>query len=371
MATVAAPTRRIGLGTVDIGPAEVRAVTDCLTSGHVSPGPFQLLFEETVAHRHGKRYATFVNSGQSALSLSLEALKRRLDKPTLKVLCPAVTYISTLHAVWNAQCDVVLSDVDPDDWMLREDTYRCDVVMPVDLFGKACGHRWRAPMLEDACEAIGAPGVGYGLLTCLSFYASHSITTGVGGMVLTDDDGLDDYVKRLANHGRKDAKYIHTLREGDYDLSGQFLFTDEGWSMKNSDLAAALGCTQMDRLDGILRQRRRNGLILLAQLRVHPELQLAQEQGHTFMMFPVLCREEGVKPRLVAHLNQHGIETRDAMPVVTQPIVQERLGIRPEDYQVAHNLARNGFYIGCHQKLTDDDLEYVLKAFDSFFGRGW
>ncbi len=365
---IAAPPRRIGLGTVDIGQQEVNLVKHVLMSGQVSPGPMQRQFETAVAKWHGKQHATFVNSGQSALHLSLEVLKRHLDIPKLRVLVPAVTYISTLHAVWNAQCDVVLADVDPVDWLMDPRGEPHDVRMPVDLFGKACITRTSKPVIEDACEAIGAPGVGYGDLVCLSFYASHSITTGSGGMVMTDSPVWDAVIKRLANHGRVSAHDLYTMKDdGLYDMSRRFVFDDEGWSFKSSDLNAALGLGQMDRLDGILTRRRTVGLTLLERLGGYAQLQLANPDGHTFQMFPIVCREAGLKPRLVAHLNDRGIETRDAMPIVTQPVVIDRLGVRSGMFPVADHVAANGFYIGCHQHLCENDLDYVADAFSAFF----
>lgn len=364
--------RRISLGTVDITEREVQLVTDCLRSGHISPGQLQKKFEDMVAGYHGKKHATFVNSGQSALHLSLEVLKRKADLPFLRVLCPAVTYISTLHAIWNAQCDVTLCDVDDVNFMLNPagiGRRHFDVAMPVDLFGKPWhGIRLGVPCIEDACEAVGAEGVGYGDIVCMSFYASHSITTGVGGMVLTNDREIDDTIKRLANHGRTRPDAIYTKTDAGYDMSRQFVFTDEGYSFKNSDLNAALGIGQMERLHEITGKRRQNGLTLISRLRHLKDLRFADPSHHTFQMFPVICRTEKQKCNLVAHLNKQGIETRDAMPITTQPVVIERLEVKPGMYPVADMVAKQGFYIGCHQHTTDDDLEYIVAAFESFFG---
>lgn len=368
MDSVLAPTA-IGLGTTAIGERELELVTDCLHSGHVSPGAYQRAFEDAVAKRHGKRYATFVNSGQSALHLSLEVLKR--VREVRRVLCPAVTYISTLHAVWNAGLEVALCDVDQEDWLLRPGSRAgyCDVALPVDLFGKA----WTpvglgVPVVEDACEAIGAPGVGYGDLVCLSFYPSHSITTGCGGMVLTDDATLDSLVKRLANHGRLVAETIYSDCTTADEL--RFVFTDEGWSYKNSDLNAALGLAQLERLEGVIARRQQVGLALRTCLGNFTKglLQLPDPERHTFQMFPIRCLEPGLKPRLTAHLHEHGIATRDAMPIVTQPVVQRRLDVQPGDFPVAEDMAANGFYIGCHPGISDGDLDYIVDVFARFFG---
>ena len=110
--TKAQPTRFISLGTADITQREIDLVMECLRSGKISPGEKTQQFEEMVATFHRMRFGTFCNSGQSALHLSLEALKLRHPK-VRRVLAPAITYISTLHAIWNAGLETVLCDVDP------------------------------------------------------------------------------------------------------------------------------------------------------------------------------------------------------------------------------------------------------------------
>jgi dTDP-4-amino-4,6-dideoxygalactose transaminase len=367
------PRRIIGLGTADITDLEVRLVTDCLKSRRISPGPVQREFEEKVCALHGMPYGTFVASGQSALHLALEVLK--IHKPNIRrVLCPAVTYISTLHAVWNAGLEVVLCDVDPVDFnldlkALLPEARDHDVVMPVDLFGKAARiPRQDKPVVEDACESFAAPGVGYGDLVALSFYVAHTITTGSGGMVLTRDAGFDEDVKRLCNHGRTRGSDLYSAQRSEsFDKSKKFVFEDVAFSFKLSDFNAALGLGQAMRIREILDGRRRNSLALREALAGYPQLQTAEPEGHTFMMFPIRCREKGLKPRLVAHLNDWWVETRDAMPITSQPIVKRMLGDVQDRYPVARDLNENGFYIAAHQHLTPEDMDYLVSVFRRFF----
>ncbi len=356
-------TRTIALGAVDIQEEDIARVTDTLRAGRVSPGSVQRELEDMVAMGHGKVMGTMVNSGQSALHLALLHLKGLGAK---RVLVPAVTYISTLHAVWNAGLEVVLVDVDPVDWMMGSWVVRAsDVLLPVDLFGKA----WNAPrphmatILEDACEAIGAPGVGYGDIVCFSFYASHSVTTGSGGMAITSDEDTDAHIKRLANHGRRDASDLY-LNPG----SGKrFVFDEVGYSYKSSDLNAALAIGQYKRLQNMIWRRRMNAEILLAALQRLP-LQLANPEDHTFQMFPILMLQPGLRDHFMDYLTTRGIECREAMPIVTQPIVQRMLGgVDETEFPNAYNLATNGLYIGCHHLLTEDDLGYIIDVVKSYF----
>ncbi len=354
--------RHIALGAVDIQEADIQRVTDTLRAGRVSPGSVQRELEDMVAMGHGKVMGTMVNSGQSALHLALLHLKGLGVK---RVICPAVTYISTLHAVWNAGLEVVLVDVDPTDWLMEYPQARAeDALLPVDLFGKAWLPNARGPIVvEDACEAIGAPGVGYGDIVCFSFYASHSVTTGSGGMAITSDEGTNDHIKRLANHGRRDASDLY-LQPG----SGKrFIFDEVGYSYKSSDLNAALAIGQYKRLQGMIWRRRMNAEILLAALQRLP-LQLANPERHTFQMFPLLMLQKGLRDHFMDYLTDRGIECREAMPIVTQPVVQRMLGgVDETEFPNAYNLATNGLYVGVHHLLSTDDLDYMIEVIRGYF----
>ena len=320
------------LSTVDITDDDITRVVECLQQKQLSPGPVTKEFEAGIAKLHGLPYATYCNSGQSALHLILEALK--LHGRVRRVVVPALTYISTLHAVWNAGLKVVLADVDPQtynlDWRclptLRDD----DILMPVHLFGLATvpppdfalDNR---TVVEDACEALGAPGVGYGDAVAFSFYVAHTITTGVGGMAATRHAWLDDAIKRLCNHGRVRAADLYAgLRVDHFDTDVRFRFTNVGFSYKLGDVNAALGIGQLQRLPAILSRRRQVAAWLTERLQGLP-LQLPTGEGHTYMMYPIVCHDD-VRDQLTTYLAQEGIETRPMMPITNQPIVEAMLG---------------------------------------------
>ncbi len=365
------PKRFISLGTVDITPREIELVVECLKSGRISPGEKTQQFERMVAARHRMRFGTFCNSGQSALHLCLEVLKQ--THPHIRrVLVPALTYISTVHAVWNAGLEPVLCDVDPATYNIALEllppSARYDVVMPVHLFGKSVQIPPQSvPVIEDNCESFGAPGTGYGDFMCLSFYVAHTITTSVGGMVLTNQPELNEAVKRLCNHGRLRGSDLYAgLRTERVDASIRFQFNAVGFSFKLGDLNAALGIGQMERIDEILHKRRENGAYLIEGLRDMPALQLPRLEQNTFMMFPIVCATPALKARLVAHLTAHEIETREMMPLTNQPIVRQLMGDIESHYPHAQRINRCGFYLGCHQQLAQDDLDYVLEVFHQF-----
>ena len=362
----------ISLGTVDLTDQDIRRATDCLRRGQLSPGPVTQEFERAVAARHGQAYATYCNSGQSALHLILAGLKS-LGKVT-RVLVPAVTYISSLHAVWNAGLKVQLVDVDPEtyvwNWANLPPLRPTDILMPVHLFGYPCVPKERVAdltIVEDACESLGAPGIGYGDALAFSFYVAHTITTGVGGMVATKHQWLDDLVKRLCNHGRVRAQDLYAGTRVDHvDAEVRFRFNEVGYSFKLGDMNAALGIGQMERLDTILAKRRKVAGWLRERLKDFP-VQLPFDDGtHTYMMYPLVCYDD-VRDDLMAHLATAGIETRHLMPVTNQPIVQSIIGDIAYKYPVAERLNSRGFYLGCHQHITEADCDRVHAAFTTFF----
>lgn len=374
-AAAPAPTtprgRFVTLGTADITQREIDLVVECLTSGRISPGEKTQQFEQMVAAYHRMGYGTFCNSGQSALHLALEALK--LHHPAIRtVLVPAITYISTVHAVWNAGLEPVFCDVDPAtyniDLTLLDPAVTYDVLMPVHMFGKSVQvPPQRVPVIEDNCESFGAPGTGYGDLMCLSFYVAHTITTSVGGMVLTNRPELNEDIKRLCNHGRVRGSDLYAgLRVDRLDASIRFTFSDVGFSFKLGDLNAALGIGQMERIDDILRRRIANAHRLLQGLHGLEGLQLPRPEQNTFMMFPIVCATPALKARLVPYLNAAGIETRDMMPLMNQPVIRKRLGDQEERFPNAQRINQCGFYMGCHQRLGPDDLDYAIEVFRRF-----
>ena len=246
--------------------------------------------------------------------------------------------------------------------------------MPVHLFGNPTrpppqlGYWDDKTIVEDACEALGAPGVGYGDAVAFSFYVAHTITTGVGGMVSTRHDWLDDAVKRLCNHGRARARDLYAgLRVDTVDPEVRFRFTEVGFSYKRGDVNAALGIGQMGRLGSILGKRRQIAALLRERLSPYP-LQLPYDNGdHTYMMYPLVCKEAGVRDGLMRHLAEQDIETRHMMPVTNQPIVTRIMGYIEDKYPVAQHINSHGFYIGCHQHMTEVDCDRIGDAFHTFF----
>lgn len=378
--------RIIGLGTVDIGLLDAIKVAQVLFSKKISPGKYQKEFEQLVSDKQDLRYGTFVNSGQSALHLSFEAIK--LLRPTIKnVICPATTYISTLHAVWNAGLKVKLVDIDDSlniDWSKIKGDHNKDILCPVNLMGLSAVNtrdkykqmlalvRKGFYIVEDNCESVFSPDTGYGDFICLSFYAAHQITTGSGGMVCCRDQNHDDLIKSLCNHGRVDSSVLYSAdRNEHFDKSKKFIFDKVGFSYKVSDFTAMLGLTQLKKADRILKKKKQNAEYLIGKIGgfCFDNLAFPTSKDNFFMNLPIICKTPKIKSLLIEHLNNYQIETRDLMPILNQPVLEKmnsRYYNNASKFPVAYKLLDTGFYIGCHQGLNKLDLDYIVKVFQEF-----
>ncbi len=359
---------RVRLGTVTITDEERRAVNEVLDSGYVSPGEITKQFEQQVAAAHGKKFGLALNSGQSALMVALEAAAK--DMNITHVAVPAVTYISSVSAIIQAGLTPILVDVEPTpeaQMKWREIPKHAQAILPCHLFGKANDNI--SPdgrfICEDACESIYADGIGVGDCICLSFYPSHTITAGFGGMILTDHEEFYFKCWQLVNHGRADwddYTTCHTLKE-------RFTFSDVGYSLKFSDLNAALGLAQHRNREFILQTRYKNALRLRSELSGLDDLILPNNNGHTFMMFPIVVRSDR-RDALEKALNDEDVETRRLMPITTQPLIQRMYGPHvAHAYPGANFLNEHGFYVGCHQGMTDEHLERIINTIKKFYSK--
>ena len=381
--------RSINIGVADITDLEKTFVMEVLNEAAISPSSRTKEFEERIANQHGMNYATCCNSGQSALELSLMAFKRKF--PNLKyIMVPTITYISTIHAVWNSGLESILCDVDPNTYNINLESFFqtnslfCHPseigIIPVHMFGKSilkhelfnCMNKQQFSfVLEDNCESFGASGVGYGDAMALSFYTAHTLSLGGGGAVLTNDIEFNDYIKRICNHGRINPADIYSYNvHNNYELSKKFIFNEHGYSYKFNDIQAAIGLAQMERIDDILFKRKFNGTFLIEKLKKYTWLQVPSASHNTFMMFPIVCDSPEIKKRLVPFLNARKIETRDMMPITNQPIVMQMFDKDVDGFAtlfpVADNINKCGFYIGCHQCMNQEDLDYIVETFSEF-----
>jgi CDP-6-deoxy-D-xylo-4-hexulose-3-dehydrase len=369
-------------------------VNQVLDMGRISYGPLSKQFEDEFSAMHGCKYGVVSNSGTSSLHVAVQAIKELYGLMNgYEVLVPAITFVATVNVLLHNGLRPVLVDVEPKYYGMdvndaeRKTTSRTVMMMPVHLFGMPCQmdalkiHAKEKGLfaIEDSCECMfvgfnGKPVGSWGDVGCFSTYVAHLMSTGVGGIATTNDPKVAAKMRSLVNHGR-DGIYLSIdddsvssakLKEV---ASKRFRFESIGHSFRITELEAALAVAQLEDKDAMLRARRENAGALSESLcEMEDTLQLPHVRPnaeHAYMMYPIVLRR-GNKWALCNYLEERGIETREMLPLTNQPCYAGKW--LEKDYPVAANINKNGFYVGCHQGLTTEDMVYVAENIRAFFG---
>jgi perosamine synthetase len=361
-------------------PRDLELVTECLRSGWVSSASdFVDRFEAAWAGYCGRRYGVAVSSGTTALQTAVACLDLEAGD---EVILPAFTIISCVLAVLQAGGVPVLVDADPQTWCLDVEqvrariTLRTRAIMAVPIYGHPVdmdpllrvADDYGLAVIEDAAEAHGAEYLvgrageqprwrragSFGLVSCFSFYANKLVTTGEGGMVLTDDP-------RLAERAR-------SLRNLCFLPQQRFYHEQLGFNFRLSGLQAALGLGQIERMPDIVARKRQVGDAYRRGLAATPGLALQAEQSwarSVFWMNGILLAEgRGLTAAgLATALEARGVETRPFfLGMHEQPALLERGLFRGERYPVTEHLARYGLCLPSGLALTDAQVHDVCAA---------
>jgi len=393
---------RITVGTVNIGETTKKRVMKVLDSNRLSSGKYVEEFENKFARYHGARSAIAVNTGTSACTIALAALHDIIAQRDDEVILPALTFIATSNAVLHAGFKPVFVDIDKDTYNINPEkieeaiTPKTRAIMPVHLFGRPCdmnkimdiARAKELYVVEDASEAHGALYHGkkvgtFGSLAAFSFYVAHIVTTGEGGAIITSDEELAVSSRSLRAHGRacKCKKCVLNISSSqcplrfklDDNIDTRFFFERVGYSSKMNEIEAAIGIEQIDKLDEIIKKRRKNLNFLNTHLKEFEEyFQLFRDkEGEVIspLAYPLLIRGGGKFQRkhIVAFLEKNGIETRPMFSSIpTQQPAYKYLGLKPGKFPDAEYVGTHGFYIGVHQDLKEEDLYFVVETIKKF-----
>ena len=351
---------------------EKRYLAECIDTGWISSeGPFVQRFEQAFAARMGRKHGIAVTNGTAALDAAVAALG---IGPGDEVILPTFTIISCILQIVRAGATPVLVDSDPRTWNLdvtqieAKITPRTKAILVVHLYGLpvdldpvlALAERHDLKLIEDAAEAIGQtyrgrPCGSFGDLSTFSFYPNKHITTGEGGMLLTDDDDLAETCRGLRNLCFKPGK--------------RFVHERLGWNLRMTNLQAALGLAQLERLDEFIARKRAMGAAYTERLREVPGLQLplaaTDYAANVYWVYGVVLDEAlGFDAEeAMRRLGAMGIGTRPFFwPMHEQPVLRGMGLFVGEEYPVSERLARRGFYLPSGVALTAEELERVTKA---------
>lgn len=392
---------KIGVGYALVTDLEKKYVNMALDSGRLSPGPFVHKFEITFAKMHNQRYGIACNSGTSALHVGLEALKEKYKwAKDSEVLVPAITFIATSNACLHAGLKPVFVDVDAktyniDPNLIEEKiTDKTVAIMPVHTFGQPCemdpiveiAKKYNLKILEDCAEAHfatykGKPVASFSDIAGSSTYVAHTITTGIGGVITTDDTELAEISRSLIAHGRactcetciaSNPKQVCKLRM-QTEMDKRFMMVRLGYSYRIGELEGALGVAQLENKDLIMNTRKANARYLTEAFKnkIEDVIQLPYYPDyvdHSFMMYPLVVKDGAkfTKDEITHYLEKENIETRPMLPLLNQPIYKDLFGDIEKNYPVAQWINKNGFYVGCHHGLNKEALDKIVDRICTF-----
>jgi perosamine synthetase len=348
---------------------EKKYVLDCLDSNWISSkGQYVTKFEHEFANYTGAKYAVSVCNGTVAIHLALVALG---IGPGDEVIVPTLTYIASVNAISYTGATPVFVDSTPDTWQMdcsdivRKITPRTKAILPVHLYGHPCdmlairqiADAHSLFIVEDCAEAFGSRLDGrhvghFGDLGTFSFFGNKTITTGEGGMIITDNQTLHHRLAHLKGQGlAAHRQYWHDI---------------VGFNYRMTNICAAIGLAQLEQADRFISRKRQLASIYKAELSPLPLTFQAEAENavHSHWMFSILAADEAERDRLRAHVEARGIETRPLFyPVHTMPIHANRYQRHP----VAEDVGLRGINLPSWPELSDKQISYVTRAIHDFF----
>jgi CDP-6-deoxy-D-xylo-4-hexulose-3-dehydrase len=351
-------------------------------------------FEEEWSDWLGVRYSVFVNSGSSANLLTLAAL-RELHGAGGEIIVPTITWVSDIAAVLHCGFDPVFVDVDPrtlgmdNEQVLAKITPRTRAVFLTHVLGYNALSRKLVDelknrgiiLIEDVCESHGATFEGrklgtFGLASNFSFYYAHHLSTIEGGMICTDDPELYDVVRMMRSHGmvRELDSYVRKLDYvGEYpDLNPDFIFAFPAYNVRNTEINAVIGRSQLKRLDEGNQRRTENLLLFLKHL--DPDLyrtDFATEGSCNYAFTLILKEPDSVQcNRVISLLRKKGVEFRQGTAgggnQLRQPYLRRLLGYNAyQAYPHADHVHFHGFYIGNYPSLERERILQLCELLNS------
>jgi perosamine synthetase len=359
---------------------DVEKVTSVIQRGmYWAIGPEVREFEKKVAEYLGVKYAYAMNSGTSALHAVLAAHGVGQGD---EVIVPSFTFIATANAPLFVGAKPVFAEIedetyglDPED-VERKITPRTKAILPVHYGGSPCrieelkqvAQRHKILLIEDAAESLGAmvnkKKVGaFGESAILSFCAPKVITTGEGGMVLTNSRDVYEKVKLFCNQGRAEtADYFSSTEQMEY--------VTLGYNFRMSTMTAALGIAQMEKLDDIIRMRRENASYLTKQLSKMASIitpKVPQGYFQVYQMYTIrLVGREGDRDRMKNHLIQNGIAARIYFdPVHLSLFYRRKFGYKGGELPVTERICKEVLTLPMYPSLSKDEMDYIVEKMNS------
>lgn len=378
----------IALSGPDITSLEIDLVTRVLRSGRLALGPMAEEFEGLVAERSGCSQGVAVSSGTAGLHLALLALG---VGPGDEVITTPFSFVASANVILMVGAKPVFVDIEPET--LNADPAKIEAaigprtkaILAVEAFGHP-GHmetyariaaKHEIPLIEDCCEALGTTVRGracgsFGRVGVFGFYPNKQITTGEGGMIVTNDPFIADRCRSLRNQGRA----LGTTHQGGTS-SGSWLQHERlGYNYRLSEVAAALGVAQMRRLDELIERRQVVANAYIQRLMQVSDVVLPSippDASMSWFVFVVrlaagYTAEE--RNRVIQGLRNHDIGAADYFPCIhLQPHYRDMFGYQPNDFPVAESISGRTVALPFHSRLTEREVDLVAQTLELMLSR--
>ncbi len=370
---------QIHLSRPDITQKDIEAVCRVLRSPNLSLGPMLSKFEQAFTEYTGRKYAVAVNSGTSALFLCLSALG---IGPGDEVITTPFTFIASATCIMMTGAKPVFADIEPDTLNIDTEkmkdaiTEKTRAILPVEVFGNPAGidkvcdiaAAHNLLVVEDSCEALGSLIKGrmagtFGNASTFAFYPNKQITTGEGGIILTDDENLADLCISLRNQGR--------AKNGGW-LGHQRL----GYNFRISDINCALGITQLSRIEEIKNKRKKIAKWYQQYLKGDHRIIVPQEPpacDMSWFVFVIRLAQDYNKDRrdsIIKAMRNDGIQTSNYFtPIHLQPFIAEQYHHKQGDFPVTESVSKRTIALPFYNNLTEDQVQTVCRILKKYLGK--
>jgi perosamine synthetase len=378
----------IPLSQPDITEAEVEAVVHTLRSGRLSIGPRQARFEELVADLTKRRHAVAVSSGTAGLHLALLALG---IGPGDEVITTPFSFIASANCILFVGAKPVFVDIDPRSLNMDPTkveaaiTPRTKAIIGVEVFGNPThmdrlaqiAGKHEIPLIEDSCEGLGGVHLGrpigsFGRIAVFGFYPNKQVTTGEGGMIVTDDDKVADLCRSYRNQGRGDMMGTGTATGANpHDRRGGSWLAHErlGYNYRLSEINCALGIALMERLDEMLAARCRVAGLYMQRLMDFTDLILPNMgvdpdcAGSSWFVFVVRLSDlfgQVERDRVIDGLRRHEIGAANYFPCIhLQPFYRRQFGFGPGMFPIAESISQRTLALPFYNSMDETQIELV------------
>ncbi len=390
--------RRISVGSIKIGFEEKNNINQVVESGRISEGKFVNEFEQKWADFIGVKNCILTNSGTTAIMAGIKAIEYKEDiKQNSKIITTPLTYVATSNAIINTNHTPVYIDIEPETFNINpekikehleslEDSSDYSLIFPVHLMGYPCdmnkinkiAKKHGLITFEDSAQAHGTKFNGkvcgsMSKLSDYSFYIAHNIQAGEMGAIVTDDDELARVIRKIKANGRMCDCPICTRnkgycpkREKNDSPDPRFLHDMIGYNFKTTEFQAAIACAQFKKINEIIKKRQENikqineGISCLSEQLKLPNF----SKDVSYIAYPLVIKNNIDREILMNKLEKKGIETRPLFgSIPTQQPAFSKYKIEYEGkLPNSDRIGKKGFYIGCHQYLKQEDIEYIIKT---------